>query len=139
MARARNSGESSNRRMKALVCFNTLAGTISALVAEQEDRHAVVPPALRCQRFLEDLPLLRSRLRAIDRNQPARLDVEHLGQTPRVRVADARDHAKPFLLDSASELAHAAPRGSGSLLIPLHTAGEASPARFPGRPPALAT
>ena len=31
MARARNSGESSNRRMKALACLSTLAGTTSAV------------------------------------------------------------------------------------------------------------
>ena len=31
MARARNCGESSNRRMKALACFSTLDGTISAV------------------------------------------------------------------------------------------------------------
>ena len=44
MARAMNSGESSNRRMNAFVCFITRAGTISAVrsIPEQKNRQPVV-------------------------------------------------------------------------------------------------
>ena len=49
-----------------------------ALVAEQEDRQAVVATALGGQHLLQDLPLARGVLRAVDRDQPAGLGVEDI-------------------------------------------------------------
>ena len=43
-----------------------------ALVAEKEDRQAVVAPALGRQYLLQQLPLLLAGFGAIDRHEPAR-------------------------------------------------------------------
>ena len=57
-------------------CWHHLGG---ALLAEQEDRQTVVAPALCRQDLLQQLPLVLASFSAVDRDEPARLVVEHLG------------------------------------------------------------
>ena len=113
MARAMNSDESSNSRMKALACLSTRGRNHlrGELVAEQEDRQPVVAAALGRQHLFQDLPLRRLGLGAVDRHQPARFGVEDIDQAPGILVAETGHHAKAFLLDRGSQLPHAAPGG----------------------------
>src|SRR6476469_4610418 len=93
---------------------NHLSG---ALIAEKEDRQTVVATSLCCQHFLEDLPLFRTGLGAVDGHEPARLAVEHFGQSLCVRVTDPGDYAKTLLLDSFSKLAHADARRMFAFIV----------------------
>src|SRR3954466_8368129 len=120
MARARNSGESSKSRMKALACLSTAAGTVSAVRSSPKRNigrgavgrglgggtrtHPPQPPPLR------GVPL-----GPVDRHEPARLAVEHVDQALRVVVGQAGNDAQALLLDRLGELAHAA--AGGGLLV----------------------
>jgi hypothetical protein len=88
-----------------------------ALVAEQKNRQAVVPAALRSQDLLQDLPLRRRGLRTVDRNEPARFVVEDVDQAPRVFVAKPGDDAESLLLDRGGQLPHAAAGGLLALVV----------------------
>jgi hypothetical protein len=84
-----------------------------ALVAEEEDRQAVVAAALGGQNLLQHLPLLLAGFRPIDGHEPARLVVEHLSETVGIGVAHACHDAETFLFEGLGKLAHA---NSGGLL-----------------------
>ena len=102
-----------------------------ALVAEQEDRQPVVAAALGGQHLLEDLPLRRGGLRAVDGDEPARFGVEDVDQPPRVLVAEAGDHAKSFLLDRGGKLPHAAPGGVLAFVVLVDDGDREMPAGIP--------
>ena len=114
-----NSGESSNRRMKALACFSTLAGTISAVRSSPNRKIGSRSLRLRLAASTSSRTChcRRSVLRAVDRDQPARFGVEDVDEPPRVLVADARDDAKAFLLDRRGELPHAAPGSALAFVV----------------------
>ena len=108
ITRARNSGESSKRRMKALACFSTLAGTISAVLSSPKRkigsrsfrwRFAASTSSKTCHRDgLASAP--------IHGDQPARFAIEDIDQPPRVLVADAGDDAEPLFFDCGGKLPH---------------------------------
>ena len=109
MVRARNSGESSQSRMKAFACFKNpgrdhLGG---ALIPEQKDGQAIVAFAFDGEDFFQKVPLPFLRFGAVDGNEPARFGVEALRQAPRVFVGDAADHPKALAFDGRGEPAHA--------------------------------
>ena len=119
MARAMNSGESSNRRMKALACFSTLAGTISAVSSSPNRKIGSRSLRLRLAASTSSSTChcVVVGLRAVDGDQPAGLVVEDLDQPPRILVADAGDDAKPFLLDRGGKLLHAASGGMLAFVV----------------------
>ena len=99
--------------MKALACFSTLAGTISAVRSSPNRKIGSRSLRLRLAASTSSriCHCARRVLRAVDRNQPAGLAVEDIDQPPRVFVAEAGHDAKAFLLDRGGELPHAASGG----------------------------
>src|SRR4026209_1251997 len=98
MARAMNSGESSNNRMKAFACLRTLAGTISAVRSSPKRKigRRSLRRGLGARVCVAPLPLLLPVFSATLRHEPARLIVEPLGKPFGILVAHACDDAKSF-------------------------------------------
>jgi hypothetical protein len=88
-----------------------------ALVAEKEDRQAIVAATLGGEHFLQDLPLIRAGLCAVHGNEPARLIIGDVDETARVLVTEAAHHAKSFLLDRRRKLTHAAAGGALAFVV----------------------
>ena len=88
-----------------------------SLVAEEEDRQAVIAATLGAEHLLQDLPLLFAGLGPVDRYEPARFIVENFDQPLCVGVAQAGDDPKTLFLDGRGQHTHAAPGCTLSLIV----------------------
>ena len=120
MARARNSGESSNRRMKAFACFSTLAGTISAV--RSSPNRKIGSRSLRRRLAASTSSRICHCVGVASAPSTETSQHDSLLKTSTSRrasvVAEAGDDAKSLLLDGGGELPHAAPGGAACLRSP---------------------
>ena len=119
MARAMNSGESSNSRMKALACFSTLVGTISAVISSPKRKIGSRSLRLRLAASTSSSTCHRVAASSEPSTETSQqeLVVEDFDEPPGILVGDAGDHAETFLLDRGGKLLHAAAGGILAFIV----------------------